>query len=459
MSETNNATAGSGPTPLDLREDLFLNAFTYAAIGMALVAPDGSWLKVNGALCALLGYTEAQLMAKTFQDITHPEDLDQDLEYVQRMLAGTIDTYSMEKRYFTAEGRVIHVLLSVSLVKNDDGSPRFFISQIQDITRSKELQDELTRVAKEDYLTRVPNRRFFIEHTTRELTRGERFHEPQALLMIDIDHFKRINDSHGHNVGDEVLKAMAEGCRQTLREVDVFGRLGGEEFGALLLNTDPDVARMIAERVRRNLEQLVVPTAAGPVSFTVSIGLAAFTGGGLSVQDRIRQADSALYRAKDLGRNRVESLSDAPAPAAPAAPAEHLRAAFVQLAWKPEYESGNQLIDSQHRHLFTVANDLLTAIITGLPDADVESAAQELASHTVSHFHDESVIFRDAGYPQAGEHAMIHNGLVRDMNRLIERFKAKEASVGELFDFLAIKVVAEHLLNEDRKFFPYLTPR
>jgi hemerythrin-like metal-binding protein len=213
---------------------------------------------------------------------------------------------------------------------------------------------------------------------------------------------------------------------------------------------------MIAERVRRNLEKLVVRTAAGPVSFTVSIGLVAFTGGGLSVQDRIRQADSALYRAKDQGRNRVESLNDTPAPAAPA---EHMRAAFVQLAWKPEYESGNQLIDSQHKHLFIVANDLLTAIITGLPDADVEFAARELANHTVRHFHDESVIFRDAGYPKAGEHAMIHNGLVRDMNRLIERFKAKEASVGELFDFLAITVVAEHLLNEDRKFFPYLTPR
>lgn len=124
-------------------EEQFRSAFDYAAIGMALVGLDGRWLKVNDALCRIVGYSEAELLPKTFQDITHPDDLDADLGFVRQVLAGEIKTYQMEKRYFHKLGYVVWVLLSVSLVRETDGQPLHFIAQIQDITLRKKVEDAL----------------------------------------------------------------------------------------------------------------------------------------------------------------------------------------------------------------------------------------------------------------------------------------------------------------------------
>lgn len=124
-------------------ERRFRLSFENAPIGMALVAPDGTWLRVNRALCEIVGYPAEELLAKTFQDITHPDDLDADLAYVRRMLAGEIRTYSMQKRYLHAAGHPVWIRLSVSLVRHDDGSPLYFISQIEDITERKAADEAL----------------------------------------------------------------------------------------------------------------------------------------------------------------------------------------------------------------------------------------------------------------------------------------------------------------------------
>jgi len=129
-------------------DSLFQNAFEHAAIGIALVAPDGSWLRVNRSVCEITGYSEAELLQRTFQDITHPDDLERDLANANKLLAGEIETYQTEKRYFHKNGSVVWVLLSVSLFR-EDGQPRFFISQIQDITRRKESEAQLSEAAAE----------------------------------------------------------------------------------------------------------------------------------------------------------------------------------------------------------------------------------------------------------------------------------------------------------------------
>ena len=116
---------------------------------MALVAPDGSWLRVNRSVCEITGYSEAELLERTFQDITHPDDLERDVANAKKILAGKIDTYHMEKRYFHKNGSIVWVLLSVSLVRDDKGKPRFFIAQIQDITQRKESEAQLSEAAKE----------------------------------------------------------------------------------------------------------------------------------------------------------------------------------------------------------------------------------------------------------------------------------------------------------------------
>lgn len=289
-------------------DSIFFNAFKYASIGMALVAPDGKWLKVNRSLCEMLGYLEEEILDKTFQDITHPDDLDEDLVYMTRMLAGVIGSYQMEKRYFHKGGYVINILLSVSLVVNNDKSPRFFISQIQNITRRKQVEEELLKISREDTLTGIANRRYFFEHASREMIRGKRFNESQTLAMLDVDNFKIINDTYGHEAGDIVLKKMARECKRILREIDIFGRIGGEEFGILFLNTDTMMSKILAERLRSHIEKIEVFINDVKINFTVSIGMVSFRGGNKSIDERLNIADQALYKAKESGRNRIKII-------------------------------------------------------------------------------------------------------------------------------------------------------
>ncbi|MBF0101916.1 MAG: transporter substrate-binding domain-containing protein [Desulfobacterales bacterium] len=126
-------------------EERFREAFEHSAIGMALVSTEGKWLKVNASLCSMIGYSEAELLTKTFQDITHPDDLETDLTFMRQMLTGEIGSYMMEKRYFHKDGQIIWVLLAVSLVKNHDGMPLYFISQVENITDRKQFEEELKR--------------------------------------------------------------------------------------------------------------------------------------------------------------------------------------------------------------------------------------------------------------------------------------------------------------------------
>lgn len=432
---------------------LFSSAFHFAAIGMAIVALDGSWLKVNKALCNIIGYSQEELMSKTFQDITHPDDLDEDLRLVNQLIIGDIEAYQLEKRYFHKQGHIVHILLSVSLVKNKDGSPRFFISQIQDITRQKILELELENKAREDELTKVFNRRHFMALASREVVRGNRFHEPQAIMMIDIDHFKNINDTYGHDIGDEVLRVMARECSTSLRQVDVFGRIGGEEFGALLLNVGPAAAGKLAERMRKNIEELAVQTKKGTVRFTISIGLATFTDANLPLDDLLRKADEAMYEAKRTGRNKVISHAITSEERSPATDASSF---FIHLDWNQEFESGCTPVDVQHQNLFAICNDLLEAITSGQPDAKVTEIAQELTDHMIIHFRDEAALFCNTDYPNAEAHSREHNSLIQEMRSALTKFQNKQATVGDVFNLLVIKIVREHILTMDREFFPYI---
>jgi diguanylate cyclase (GGDEF)-like protein len=164
---------------------------------------------------------------------------------------------------------------------------------------------KLTLRALTDPLTGVFNRRTFLDLSNKETARAQRTGSLTSVLMIDIDHFKKVNDTFGHPVGDLVIKALAETATKGLRPTDILARYGGEEFVITLPETDSDVAKRVAERLRAALEKLVVPADGKEVRFTVSIGIATFATG-VSISAAMARADQALYRAKEGGRNRVE---------------------------------------------------------------------------------------------------------------------------------------------------------
>lgn len=434
--------------------ELFTSAFTHAAIGMAIVDLSGKWIKVNKSLCDMVGYSDAEMSNLTFQDITHPDDLNIDLENVQRLLRKEIPSYQLEKRYFKKTGDILHTLLSVSLICDSDGNPQFFISQIQDFTKVKKYEEELLKLASEDYLTRIGNRRFFYEQSTREITRSARSEEPLTLLMLDIDHFKNTNDTYGHEVGDVVLQKIANICKESVRSIDIVGRIGGEEFAILLLDTDYEGSNIAAERIRQNVANASIESHGNKLKTTISIGAVTFWGDSKTIDTRLRHADEALYRAKNLGRNRVEFYID------PEniyfSPSNLYQTGLIYLQWNKRFESGNKTIDSQHHHLFELSNRLLSAIIDGESKEHCANLINGLVAHVKEHFKDESEIFLSANYEGSDNHRKIHDKLLDQCAELAEKYKHDSLSLGEIFVFLASEVIHNHMIIEDKKFFKYI---
>ncbi len=178
-------------------EERFRNAFDQAPIGKALVSPDGRFTRVNTALCGILGYSEGELLETTFQTLTHPEDLDVDLDDMRSMLAGERESYSIEKRYRHADGHYIWTLMSVSLVRDEAGAPLYCVSQIQDVSEQKQINERLTELTLHDPLTGLANRVLFADRLAHAVERSRRARERVAVLFIDFDRFKRVNDSLG----------------------------------------------------------------------------------------------------------------------------------------------------------------------------------------------------------------------------------------------------------------------
>ena len=177
---------------------------------------------------------------------------------------------------------------------------------LKELLAKEELARELKRLASTDHLTGVLNRRAFMEIAEKEFLRAKRYDRPLSILMLDVDHFKRINDSHGHAIGDRVLKALADETQACIRTHDVLGRLGGEEFAILVPETGEEEPRVIANRIRERLAGLSIPTPSGPVGLTASIGVAACSRVTSSFDEMLSLADTAMYVAKHSGRNRVE---------------------------------------------------------------------------------------------------------------------------------------------------------
>jgi diguanylate cyclase (GGDEF)-like protein/PAS domain S-box-containing protein len=292
-------------------EEHFRSAFDQAA-GMALVTLDGHWQQVNQSLCRILGYSEPELLATNFQEITHPEDLGQDLTYLYQLIEGKVPTSSTEKRYTHKSGAEVWVLQSASLVRDTEGKPQHFIFQVQDITERKQAEERIHHAAFHDALTGLPNRILLTDRLSLAVERAKRNRDYQfAVLFIDLDRFKIVNDSLGHQFGDQLLIEVSQRLQRCVRAVDTVARLGGDEFAILLDGIEgADTAAPTAERIQG---QLTSPfnLSGQEVFISASIGIAFSTTGYDRPEDILRDSDTAMYRAKANGKARHEVFDQA----------------------------------------------------------------------------------------------------------------------------------------------------
>lgn len=191
-------------------------------------------------------------------------------------------------------------------VANDQGWYTHWVSVQRDVTERKRLEAELIRLTQTDVLTGCNNRRFFLHQLEKEIMRAKRYGRPLSLLMLDLDYFKQVNDTHGHHAGDQVLKSIVETLGKDAREIDTLARIGGEEFAIILPETDNKGAVDVAERLRRAIEMASHPLETGhKVQITASIGAATIASDELTSDGLLKAADFAMYQAKTAGRNRV----------------------------------------------------------------------------------------------------------------------------------------------------------
>jgi diguanylate cyclase (GGDEF)-like protein/PAS domain S-box-containing protein len=289
-----------------LREvrERFESAFNNAPIGMALIAMDGRWLQVNDALCRITGYTGEELRAMTLREITHRDDVDLDAQDLEQLLADAVPNYQVEKRFRHAWGHHVWVLVTTSIVRDEDRSPLHVVTQVQDISERKELARRLEHVVAHDFLTGLLNRRYFEQELAKETERAARYGIPGAVLLIDLDNFKDVNDTFGHRAGDDVLKGVAGLLKERLRHTDIVARVGGDEFAVLLTQTDADQVHIVADEVVKALGRETAVLADRSIRLTASVGAAMFDG--LTDVEVLAYADIAMYEAKDTGRNRFE---------------------------------------------------------------------------------------------------------------------------------------------------------
>jgi len=600
-------------------EQRFLATFEQAAIGIALLDPDGRWLRVNQRLCQIVGYQEQALLGKSFQCITHPDDIESELIRHRQMLAGEIASYSCDTCYVRSNGELVWVNLCTSLIHLPDQTPECFVFVVEDIAERKRTEQQLQeinaslerRVAERtnklaeneafvqgvldsissqiavidhlgnivavnetwrrfstdnspepgkpsahtdigtnyldicqnaqleesqtafngiravlkghlpvfsleypchsahekrwfymtvtplrggrigavvvhvdiserkqaeekieqlaflDPLTNLPNRRLFQDRLKQAMALCKRTGKFGGLLFLDLDNFKRVNDSYGHDAGDLLLLETARRTLACVREVDTVARLGGDEFVVMLSQLMDDrsrsetLAREIGEKILNGLSApyLLTIEQDGKIESrvehqcTVSIGIALFGPREMDQNAILKRADVAMYLAKTAGRN---TICFAPEAMVLTESEKKQPGNLAQLNWSSAYQSGHPQLDAQHQGLFATVNELLSALLANDSGGQVAKLIDQLMQDILQHFHDEEVLLTASAYPDSAAHIQLHQQLARRAVEMIDQFHADELDRGVLFAFFANEIVLQHILVADRAFFAYL---
>ena len=298
-------------------EQHFRVAFDNAPIGMSMIGlvgeTRGHYLRANDAFCRMLGYDAHEIPSLSLAALTHVDDVERDTELFQRILDGETRSVAFEKRFRHRDGRTVFAWLTSAVAQDAQGEPLYLISHALDVTERRKEQAELERLALTDTLTGLANRTLLNDRLDQALARLHRESSCAALLMLDVDRFKLVNDSLGHQVGDALLVEVASRIEAVTRADATVARLGGDEFVVLAEGLrSPSEAHAVAVRLLKVLRQpYVLAPGADSIVATVSIGISVAESADRTPSDLYREADLALYRAKDAGRDQYALFDDA----------------------------------------------------------------------------------------------------------------------------------------------------
>ncbi len=353
-----------------------------------------------------------------------------------------------------------HFIVTAKPLLDSRGKVVGIVESFQDITKRKQAEKaleesnhKLEALSITDSLTGIANRRHFDEVLAQEHARHARSGADLSLIMLDIDNFKSFNDRYGHVNGDECLRQVARVLAESaVRPADLAARYGGEEFVCILPETDCGGAVAIAEKIRQGILARAIPHQGSSTGWvTASLGVITVKcSAGESAVDIISQADELLYRAKSSGRNRVESVTTPIV-------GKEIKDKFLNMEWKDSFCCGNQLIDSQHRAIVHLANELLEAILSSRPSSEISAIIARLLDDVSQHFRDEEAILKTIGFPGRKLHAAEHAKLLAKGRKLSDEFKASTLTVGDVFQYLAYEVVMLHMLEADQEFYPFIS--
>lgn len=284
--------------------------YEHAPCGYHSLDSDGRVIKINRTELEWLGYRADEVIdQRCYRDFVTPETRAA-FDAAFRQVLGGGQEGSAECELLCRDGTRLPVAIQATAQVTDDGF-QYSRAMVFDLSERKALEERLERQALTDPLTGLGNRRALEDQAAMEIARAERSGAPLSLVIVDLDHFKRINDTYGHDVGDVVLQAFAKLARQVLRDGDVLCRMGGEEFAVLLPDTHREQALRVAERLREAVATIPVQvgedvTEDGTLAYTASLGVTLVCAGETTLKPAIKRADQGLYAAKETGRNRVE---------------------------------------------------------------------------------------------------------------------------------------------------------
>ena len=412
----------------------------------------GNFIKVNKEFENVLGYHTEELEGKSFLSLIHKDDLDSTLNALND-LKKQKPILTFVNRYLCKDG----IYRYIEWRSHPNGKSVY--SSGRDITKRIEMEEELRKfnleltklaeelkqknkelefVANRDKLTSLYNRHFFDEIIDNEMDQADINNEIMSLVIFDLDHFKNVNDTWGHPAGDVVLKTTAEIASNAIRKCDSLFRWGGEEFIILLKKTNVDEAVLIAEKIRKEIEENIF----GEVGhLTCSFGVA----------ERVRyemfrtwyeKADEAVYKAKDEGRNRVVSFNEQ----------KNEAAVNVSIKWSRKWECGDLLIDKQHYEILENGSKLMNSSFLDIKSKELEIFLE----HIQEHFDCEEKLLQRVKYENIKEHSELHKELTKKTLRLKKYHENGELKRSDLFSFILDDVIIGHLVEQDVLFFPYI---